>query len=427
MTDPDAHPAYFEFVVGEERRLPDLVSQEEAVPLLNLAILAGATEAVVVDASETPLWREAALAGGAPEARHVLRIEGEPAGCVVVRGCPAAGPIAEALGAAIQAVATGNLKRVLTTETHTAVVNRSYDELLETNRKLAASERKYRELSESLEAKVAERTAGLERAWARLLQQEKLASVGQLAAGVAHEINNPMSFVASNINTLSRYVDKFASLLAFQRDAIERSAPEDVRREARQRWNAGRLDFLLGDIDAIFKQSIEGAERVKKIVSDLRGYSHIDDDGTQPADLNAEIDRTLSVLAHEIPPDARIERDFGVLPLFRCNAAHFCQLFLGILLNALQARPSGLVLAIRSRNEGGSITIRISDNGPGIPPEVLPRIFDPFFTTREIGKGMGMGLSVAHDVVTAHGGTIEAGNAPEGGAVFTITLDAGKG
>lgn len=424
----DGAPPFFEYVVGADRRLRDLVTAEEAAPLLRMAVLGGASEAHLSDDAGEPLWQDRSGSEAAGEtSRRPIRVEGEPAGFATVRSNAGSGPLADALAAAFEALAAGNLKRMLTTETHTAVVNRSYADLLETNRRLSESELRYRTLASSLEVKVAERTAELERAWARLLHQEKLASVGQLAAGIAHEINNPMSFVSSNIGTLSRYVARFADLIAFQRDAIERVASETVREELRRRWESGRIGFMLDDIGPLFAQTLEGADRVRKIVSDLRGFSHIDDDGTPPADLNAEIDRTLSVIAHEIPADARIEKDYGALPGIRCRAADFCQIFLNIVRNAIQARPVGLALRIRTRSEGGRISIAFADNGPGFAPDVLPHAFEPFFTTRGIGQGTGLGLAVAHAVVSDHGGTIEAANAPGGGALLSLTLPDGRG
>ncbi|HEX8960201.1 MAG TPA: HAMP domain-containing sensor histidine kinase, partial [Geobacteraceae bacterium] len=140
------------------------------------------------------------------------------------------------------------------------------------------------------------------------------------------------------------------------------------------------------------------------------------------ADLNAEVDRTLSVLDHEIPEDAEIVKDYHPLPRVCCNPALICQVFFNIIQNALQARKSGLRLTISTRRDSSGIRISFADNGPGIPDGIRNRLFEPFFTTREVGAGTGMGLAVAYDVVTRYGGTIEAESLAGGGALFTITL-----
>lgn len=420
------------YVVGEERLLRDVITEAEVIPLLRGAVRAGARAAALADAEGTILWSHAAPAGGGEAAATGLRgpailLEGEPVGSVLVKGEKGREEflkgIAVMLTAAVNLLVGSNLKRMLTTEIHTTVVNQSYEELLETNRKLSASEARYRELAESLEIKVEERTAELKKALARLLQQEKLASVGQLAAGIAHEINNPMGFVTSNIRTMQKYLGRFVEMLHVARDLFSggrEGSPEG--RLFAEKWRQLKLDMVLADVDELVAQSLGGAERVKKIVADLKGFSHIDDLGETVADLNVEIDRTLAVLVHEIPPGTEIVREYGPIPGLSCRAGELCQVFLNIIVNACQARSEGLRLVIRTELAGDAIAITIADNGPGIPPELLDRVFEPFFTTKPVGQGMGMGLAVVHEVVTAHGGTVEAGSPPEGGASFVVRL-----
>jgi signal transduction histidine kinase len=333
---------------------------------------------------------------------------------------------AQVVSGALKTILTANLKRMLTTEIHTRVVNQSYAELLETNRQLALSEKKYRELAENLEALVQERTAALKRTYAKLVQQEKMASIGQLAAGIAHEINNPLGFILSNLQTLQKYTGRFAEMLRFFRAQVEKGAAAVLRPAAAEKWRSLKLDLLLADLPELFEQSIGGADRVRRIVADLRGFSHVDDAEETAVDINAEIDRTLSVLAHEIPPDTRIVREYGPLPAIAGRPALLCQAFLNIVRNALQARAEGLVLSIRSEFTDGSARLIFADNGPGIARDLQSRIFDPFFTTRETGQGLGLGLTVVYDVVTGCGGTIEVESAPGRGASFILQLPAGR-
>ncbi len=392
------------YIVGEERRLADLLGEKEMRPLLQGAVAAGAARAALLDDAGEVLWAEGA--GGGCTAAMPLCLEGEPVGTLQVAGEEAArdrlAGTVRFLHAAVSALVTANLKRMLTVETHTSVVNLTYDELLETNRRLAASEREYRELAEQLELRVAERTEELRRAHARLLQQEKMASVGQLAAGIAHEVNNPLGFITSNLTTLGRYVSRLMEMLDWHGAAI--AADPELSARAAVRGRELKLDLIRGDMGELLSQSLAGAERVKKIVADLRGFSHIDDPVEGLVELNGELERTLEVMARQIPPGTEVRRRFGTIPLVRGNAALLCQLFAGIVQNAIQARAEGLVLEIRTEETDGRVRVAIGDNGPGIPPDLRSRVFDPFFTTRSVGDGTGMGLTVAYDIVTAMGG-----------------------
>lgn len=425
--------AGIDFVVGAEKKIWDLLSAAELMPLLGGILKAGASGAAVRDRSGGVLWACGASIeeGGVTEDAPVC-LEGEEVGrvSVAVRDFDRTylkGLVA-LLAGTVQIVMNTNLKRILTTETHTTVVNSSYEELLQTNRRLAVSETKYRELAENLEKKVIKRTEDLKRTYGKLLQREKMASVGQLAAGVAHEINNPLGFIVSNLHTLRKYVVRYREMLECYRAAFENAGMTVQAGELPNRkWRELRLDFITGDTEELIGQCLNGAERVRKIVSDLKGFSHIEDGDEMPVELHDEIDRTLNVLAHEIPQDAQIIRDYRTVPVFVCNPALLCQVFLNIVLNALEARPADLRLTIRTDRVEDKLLISFSDNGPGIPEDIIDRIFDPFFTTKDVGKGTGMGLTVAYEVITGYGGTIEAENKPGEGATFTIQLPAKRG
>lgn len=416
------------YTVGAEKKLKDVISQAEAAPLLSGAIKAGAIEVELRDANGSALWSQCTASAGAVHAAAglPLLLEGETVGSVMVRGGTgiALQGISILLRDALSIVMHTNLKRMLSTEIHTNVVNLSYEELLETNRQLRVSETRYRELSESLERKVEERTAELKRAHIRLLQQEKMASVGQLAAGIAHEINNPLGYISSNLQTMKKYLSRMVEMLSFYAASLNASGvTEPARSAAREKSADLKLDFIISDTGLLIEQSLSGADRVKKIVADLKGFSHVDDAAVMPSDMNKEIDKTLSVLSHEIPSDARIIKDYHLLPPVVCNPALLCQVFLNIIMNALQARREGLELTISTRAENDAVVLRFADNGPGIAGDIRQRVFDPFFTTKDVGKGTGMGLAVAYEIVASCRGSLKLDETPqERGASFTITI-----
>jgi signal transduction histidine kinase len=348
-------------------------------------------------------------------------IEGEPAGRLVVSGSRQLLDILEPLLIqVVQAMLRANLKRMLTTEIHTKVVNQSWEELLETNQRLSISEARYKELAEHLELKVAERTAELKQAQVVLLEREKMAAIGQLAAGIAHEINNPMGFVTSNIATLKKYAARLLEMLDECRRKFMLSG--QMTEDMTKRWENLKIDYIAGDLPELVRQTLEGAERVKGIVADLKGFSHVDTFGESEIILTDEIERTISVMKHQIPTDAVIIRNYSPLPLFHCQPGLFCQVFLNLIQNAIQAKPTGLKLVISVEATEQELRLAIGDNGPGIPQEISSRIFEPFYTTKPVGSGTGMGLAIAYDVIRQHGGTITAGPSLEGGALFTIRL-----
>ena len=414
-----------EFVVGAEKTLADVLGATDALPLLEGACRGGVARAVILASGGAELWSTDSPGGnGVPRQCWPLYLEGEVVGNLALEAgrldagtCQAVGKV---LAGALNAILTANLKRMLTTEIHTRVVNQSYEELQESNRLLAESEGRYRNLAQDLERRVQERTVELQQAYTRLIQQEKMASVGQLAAGIAHEINNPLGFVLSNLRSLDKYIGRFLEMLDFYREQeaagrIDPGAAAEHRRRL-------KLDWVSEDCKDLLGQSLGGAERVQRIVSDLRGFSHVDDPGPGPLDLNVELDRTLSVLAHEIPPGTRIERRYASLPPLRGERARFGQLFLNLLLNAFQARREGLKLTLTTANDGDAIQVIVADNGPGIPEAIRGRIFEPFFTTKEVGQGTGLGLAVVYDVVTGHGGSITVESGAAGGASFSLHL-----
>ena len=418
------------FVIGQEKRLSDIIGRAEIEPLLRSALKAGLVRAAVLDEdnlSISALGDQEAVSN-LEEIRHKLLVEGEPCGILAVTsepGNPAAAALALLLRDALQLTLNNNLKRMLTTEVHTTVVQESYEQLVEANRSLMESEARYRNLAISLEKQVEERTAELQTAYGRLLQQEKLASVGQLAAGMAHEINNPTGFILSNLKTFQKYIDRMKEMLGlFRVLASKETTLENLHQLSEARWKELKLDFIFEDSGALLAQSLDGAERIKKIVADLRSFSHVDETDLSDADLNSELERTLAVIAPQLPADASVIKDFSPLPRFRCNPALVCQALLSILQNSLQSRKTGLELRLKTDCESGVIHIAIADNGCGIPVEQLSRIFDPFFTTREVGAGTGMGLTVVREIISSLGGTIEVESRQGSGTTIMLKLPA---
>ena len=255
----------------------------------------------------------------------------------------------------------------------------------------------------------------LSEAQSQLLQSEKMAAIGQLAAGVAHEINNPIGFVTSNFTSLKTYAEQLLALV----DAYEHGAPEEIA-QARRRAD---VEFLRQDLPDLLSESQEGLSRVAKIVQDLKNFSRIDDTGRQLADLNAAMESTLNVVWNELKYKADVIRELGNIPKVDCIPAQINQVFTNLLVNAAQAIQVRGTIFVRSRLEGDHVCFEIEDTGQGMSEDIQRRIFEPFFTTKPVGKGTGLGLSISYDIVVKkHGGRLEVSSAPGKGTRFLIAL-----
>jgi signal transduction histidine kinase/DNA-binding response OmpR family regulator len=255
----------------------------------------------------------------------------------------------------------------------------------------------------------------------QLLQSEKMASIGQLAAGVAHEINNPVGFVNSNISTLQKYVEHLLALLETYEQAeslLHGSALQNIQ-TAREEAD---IEFLKEDVLALLQESHQGLIRVKQIVQDLKDFSHVDEGEWQQVDLHQGLDSTLNIVNSELKYKADVVREYGELPITECIGSQLNQVFMNLLVNAAHAMEERGVITIRTGTENIWVWVEISDTGKGIEPEHLNRIFDPFFTTKPVGTGTGLGLSLSYGIVEKHGGRIEVDSELGKGTTFRVWL-----
>jgi two-component system NtrC family sensor kinase len=406
MSDAES-PARLYF--DQDITLPELLKVVDLEPLRAVLVALLGPDLRLLDSQGTVI-----LGGAHPPAgavRRPVRLELEPIGYLEA----APGWALDAGVALMEILSRVAARYLMAAILQMESVRQDYAELQEKNARLQASEERYRELAANLERRVAEQVKTIEATQRQLYQAEKLASVGQLAAGVAHEINNPLGFVRSNLNTAAGYVQQIARV-----GAVVRTAPDPKRLAAV--WQDERLDAVIEDFPILLQESIEGVERVAKIVAALKDFSSIDRAEETLADVNALIRTTCQVAASELGERVRLVTDFAPLPALRCHAGRLSQVFLNLLLNAVQAISGTGEVRIATRADRQAITVTVTDTGHGMPPEVQARIFEPFFTTREVGRGTGLGLTVARDVVQAHGGRIAVQSAPGAGTTFTIHL-----
>ncbi|MCD6175812.1 MAG: PAS domain-containing protein [Planctomycetes bacterium] len=269
----------------------------------------------------------------------------------------------------------------------------------------------------------------------QLVQNEKLASIGQLAAGVAHEMNTPIGFIAGNFDALQSHVNKIVTLFneyLSLTTMVESGTREDrlaQQEKIAQLYEKGKLDFVLSDIQPLFDESKEGLQRVTDIVQNLRDFSRIDQlENMEKYDLNKGIEATLVMAANKIKYDADVETELSQLPAVSCHANQINQVILNILVNAAQAigsrgREDRGTIRIKTYTDADHIICEIADDGPGISPENRSKIFDPFFTTKPVGEGTGLGLSISHDIITEkHKGQLLVDSTVGKGTLFTIKL-----
>ncbi len=276
-----------------------------------------------------------------------------------------------------------------------------------------------------LELKLAEQYRQLRMTQAALVQSEKLASLGQLAAGMAHEINNPVAYVTNNLAVLNRDVRSVIEVLRAYRRGTDVLAQEDPRlaAEVAELEAASDLAWIEENLPHLFAASLEGLGRVRNIVQNLREFARLDSAELDELDLNAALTSTLEILARDVEEkQLAVQTSFGQLPLVVCRPGKIHQVFHNLLLNAIQASQPGGTIELRTAIEREQAVVEVLDHGCGIAPEHKPRLFEPFFTTKAVGRGAGLGLAICYGIIRDHGGAIEVDSQLGRGSLFRVRL-----
>ncbi len=299
---------------------------------------------------------------------------------------------------------------------------------------LSARENQLQELNKNLEAMVRDRTIELENshealkrayvdlqnAQEQLIQTEKMASLGQLVSGIAHEIKNPLNFIYGNTGFLADYVGKLQDLVeSFEQ--LESVSAED-RNRILKRKETVHYSFIKEDLKILVDNFAEGAQRINAIVSDLRAFSRMDTDKISEVDIHASLEMSLNLLRNQYKDRIEIHKEYGDIPKIQGYSGKLNQVFMNLLANAFYAVKEKGDVWIRTRRENGAVEVEIEDNGVGIAADKLKRIFEPFFTTKPVGQGTGLGLSISYGIIEQHQGKIHVSSVPQKGSSFIIQL-----
>lgn len=315
----------------------------------------------------------------------------------------------------IQLILYSNSRYLMASDIHIQTQREDYEELQRRHSALEISETKYKQLAESLDLRVKQQVKTIETAQLKLYESEKLASIGRLAAGVAHEINNPIGFIRSNLSSAQRYVDSLAKL----DEAFKAKASISYLQQV---WKEEDLDFLQEDLTDIITESIDGVDRVASIVKDLKSFSRVNDADKEDSDINEIIRQTCHVIAAQLENKVEVILDLGSIQTTFCHPAELGQVFLGLLLNAADAIKEHGKVRIKTFMQESQICIEVRDTGCGIAESDLSHIFDPFFTSKDVGQGIGLGLTVSLNIIKAHEGTLTVISKENKGTLVTILL-----
>lgn len=349
----------------------------------------------------------------APTARRqAIALELEPV--AILHSASADDRQLAAAGELLHAVLRAQVRFRMASALHLEAIAEDFESLKREHAHLLESEARYRKLAAELDARVKAQVAQLEERQQMLYEAEKLASVGQLAAGMAHEINNPLGFVRSNLASFQRYLTQFAALRG--RLSADLAA-----------WQELDLDFLVEDGGDLLRESDQGLERIARIVGDLKAFSNVDRASEAFTDPNDCIRQAAAVIEAQLPAGISLQLDLLPLPSIVCLPGHLKQALFNILRNAMQAiTDSGQPGTIKVSSEAtvSGLYIRIRDTGIGMRPEQIEHAFEPFYTTRPVGHGVGLGLSTARSIVLAHSGTVSLSSQPDAGTTVTMTFPA---
>ena len=320
-------------------------------------------------------------------------------------------------GAIIQQLLYANSRYLMASDIHLQTQREDYEELQRKHAALEQSEMRYKCLAESLEERVKQQVKTIQATQLKLYESEKLASVGRLAAGMAHEINNPLGFIRSNLSCARSYLEPLAGI-----DQLMKSSEVTADR-LQKAWLEQDMSHMQEDLQDIFQESIEGVERIAAIIKDLKGFSRINDSATARADINEIIRQTCSIAVPQLSKDIRvIQKLASDIPDIDCDAASLGQVFHHLLLNAADAISGGGTILFKTSSLAGKLMIEVRDTGSGIAESVLPNVFDAFYTTKEVGKGKGLGLTVCHHVINVHQGEIRIKSKPGQGTLVLVIL-----
>jgi len=315
----------------------------------------------------------------------------------------------------IQLILYSNSRYLMASDIHIQTQTDDYEELQRRHTALELSKAKYKKLAESLDLRVKQQVKTIETAQIKLYESEKLASVGRLAAGVAHEINNPIGFIRSNMSSAQSYTEALAKL----DEAFKAGASISYLQQV---WKEEELEYMLEDLTDILKESIDGVDRVAAIVKDLKSFSRINDADEEDADINEIIRQTVNVTMPQLHEKIDVILDLGEIPAIFCHPAELGQVFLNCLLNAAYAVQKTGKVRIKTLIREAKVCIEIRDTGCGISESDLAHIFDPFFTTKEVGQGIGLGLTVCLNIIKAHEGSLNIISKQDKGTLVTILL-----
>ncbi len=305
------------------------------------------------------------------------------------------------------------------------------DSLLENNRML---EGKVQERTDSLQKTLEHLQLthdNLKTAQSQLLQSEKFSAIGQLAAGIAHEINNPMGFINSNLQTLTQYVGHYTKLFQMREQFDKTLRARDIDKAIEELGTIEmhkkemNFKFINEDVPHLLHESQEGIDKIRKIVMDLRAFASPDNETVDAVKVEAIMESMLTLVHNEIKYKADLKKEYGPVPLIRCNPQKIAQVFVILLMNAAQAIKGRGIIGIKTYTRRGFVCIDVSDTGCGIKAQNMTKIFDPFFTTKPVGQGTGLGLSIAYDIVKKHGGTLGFYSTEGEGTTFTVKLPEG--